>query len=52
MENKVYETETIWNIAYILNSLWQIFNILLLIIIVYYLIKLYRKLIKYLDRDS
>lgn len=52
MENKVYELDTIWNKAYILNTLWEFFNILLLLIIIYYVFKLYRKVIKYLDSKT
>jgi large-conductance mechanosensitive channel len=32
--------------------LWQITVFIILIVIIYFLIKLYRKLIKYLDRNS
>ncbi len=32
--------------------LWQIFYLLILIIVLYFIIKLYRKLMKYLDRKN
>ncbi len=52
MEDKVYETETVWNADYILNSLWQTLNIVFIVVIIYYIIKLYIKISKYLDRNS
>lgn len=52
MENKVYELETVWNMSYILNTVWQFFNIAIRLAIVFYGIKLYRKLDKYLDKKN
>ncbi|MCY1500966.1 hypothetical protein D3C87_58920 [compost metagenome] len=52
MREKVFETETVYNLDFILGSIWEFVNIALLIAIIYFIVKLYRKLIKFLDKNS
>lgn len=53
MENvKVHETEVQWNYDYIINCTMDSLKILAILFVLYHLIILYRKLIKYLDKNS
>ncbi|MEY4834083.1 MAG: hypothetical protein RI980_198 [Bacteroidota bacterium] len=52
-EIKVQHPETIsYYFHYLLGILIPIINIILLIVVIYYIIKLYRKITKYLDKKN
>ena len=52
-EIKVQHPETFeYYFHYLLGILIPIINIILLIVVIYYIIKLYRKIIKYLDKKN
>ncbi|MEZ0005037.1 hypothetical protein ABH942_000380 [Flavobacterium sp. 28YEA47A] len=52
MKEQVFETETVYNLPYILGTLWEVLSLLFLAVVIYFIIKLYRKLIKFLDRNT
>lgn len=52
MREQVFETETVYHLDFILSTLWEILNLALLIAIIYFIVKLYRKVIKFLDKNS
>lgn len=52
MRQQVFETETVYHLDFILSTLWEVLNIALLIAIVYFIVKLYKKIIKFLDKNS
>jgi Na+/alanine symporter len=52
MENKVYESEMIWNFSTILGTFVAIFNILLMLLIFYFVFRLYRKVSCFLERKQ
>lgn len=50
MEKKAdYIAETIIDKYYILHTIWALLNIVLLVILIYFIVKLYRKVLKYLE---
>ena len=52
MENQIYEGKTVYDFFYYLLGALQILGFIIIIFISYYIIKLYRKLIKFLDKNS
>jgi len=52
MREQVFETETVYHLDFILSTVWEVLNLALLIAIIYFIVKLYRKLIKFLDKNS
>ncbi len=53
MENNTeYFVESVIDKYYILHTVWALINIVLLIVLLYFLIKLYRKFIKYLENKK
>lgn len=52
MEDKVYESELVWNADTILSTLLAAFNILLMLLIFYCVFRLYIAVIRYLDKHS
>lgn len=52
MREQVFETETVYHLDFILSTVWEVLNLALLIAIIYFIVKLYRKVIKFLDKNS
>ena len=52
MKEHVFETETVYNLPFILGTVWEVVSLLFLAVIIYFIIKLYRKLIRFLDRNT
>jgi hypothetical protein len=52
MEYQVYQGEPIHNVFYYLSGFLQISGIIIIILILNYVIKLYKKIIKFLDKNS
>ena len=52
MKEQIFESENIYDSDYIIRTVAGIVVIIITIVILYYVIKLYRKLIKYLDKNS
>ncbi len=52
MEDKVFQSERVWNWQFIMGSLFDLLNLVLFIVIIYFIVKLYRKVIKFLDKNS
>lgn len=52
METKTYISETAYDSYFFISLLATIVNVVLLIAIVYFIIKLYKKLMKFLDKNS
>jgi hypothetical protein len=50
MENKVQESELVWNTDTIISTVMAGFNILLMLLIFYFVYKLYRKVSDFLER--
>jgi hypothetical protein len=52
MQEKTFDLGTTFNSAYVIECLIFAFNLALIIAIAYFVIKLYRKLIKFLDQNT
>lgn len=52
MREQVFETETVYHLDFILSTVWEVLNLALLVAIIYFIVKLYRKVIKFLDKNS
>jgi Na+/alanine symporter len=50
MENKVYESDLVWNFDTVISSLMAVFNIVLMLLIFYFVYKIYRKISNFLDK--
>lgn len=49
---EIYNIEPEINLDFILGSVREILSLVILAVIAYYIIKLYKKLIKFLDKNS
>jgi hypothetical protein len=49
---EIYNIKPVINADYVISSVKEIICIIIVVIISYYVIKLYRKLIKFLDKNS
>ncbi|MBA9072235.1 hypothetical protein GGR22_000361 [Flavobacterium gossypii] len=52
MREQVFETETVYHLDFILSTVWEVLNLALLVAIIYFIVKLYRKVINFLDKNS
>lgn len=52
IEEKVFVSEPAYDWFYFLSPLISLLNLAVLIIVVFAIVKLYRKLIKFLDKNS
>lgn len=50
MENKVYESDLVWDYDTVISTLMAVFNIVLMLLIFYFIYKIYRKKSHFLDR--
>ena len=49
---EIHNIEPIINIDYIIGSIREILILIILIVIAFYIIKLYKKVVKFLDKNS
>lgn len=52
MKQEVFETETVYNTSFFISTFLELINFALIILIIYFIVKLYRKLVKFLDKNS
>lgn len=49
---EIHNIDPIINIDYIIGSIREILTLVILIVIAFYIIKLYKKIVKFLDKNS